>query len=108
MNNVINELSTLTSIPEKTLNKLVEKLIYVSCEDVLENVLDEKPTSELDLGFGILYIKHSEGEIKYKFIPSEAFEKAINDTVTKKLNLMEKKLSDTLSKKFIEVYKDIC
>lgn len=108
MTNIVSDVSTLTTIPEKTLNKLITKYIYCICEAILEDVMNEKDVSELDLGFGILYIKHVGNEVKYKFVPSSDLEKAVSNTVTKKLNLLENVLNETLAKKFIEVYKDLC
>ena len=108
MSNIVEDVSKLTTIPEKTFSKLEHKVIYAICEQIQEDVLEEKTMSELDIGLGVLYIKHEGAEIKYKFIPNQTFEKAVYNTVVKKLNLMESALNDTLSKKVIEVYKDLC
>lgn len=108
MNNIVQDVSVLSTIPEKTLNKLNQKIIYAICEAILEDVQLEKDISELDLGFGILYVKHVSDEIKYKFVPSTDLEKAVYNTVTKKLNLLEDTLNETLVKKFLDVYKDLC
>ena len=54
------------------------------------------------------YIKYLGDEIKYKFIPNSNLEKAVYNTVVKKLNLMETALNEALAKKFIDVYKDLC
>ncbi len=108
MNNIIEDVSKLTTIPEKTLNKLTQKIIYCICEQIQEDILEEKEISELDLGLGTLYIKYVGDQIKYKFIPASDLEKAVYSTVVKKLNLMETALNEALAKKFIDVYKDLC
>ena len=108
MSNVIKDVSILTSIPEKTLNKLNEKVLYSICQTVQEDVLDEKDITELDLGLFKIYIKHSDGEVRYKLIPSPEMEKVINNTIKNKLNLLEDTLNDVLAKKILNVYKDIC
>ena len=108
MSNIVNDVSTLTTIPEKSLNKLEQKFMYAICEQIQEDILEEKEMSELDIGLGTLYIKYVGSEIKYKFIPSPDLEKAVYNTVVKKLNLMETSLNEALAKKFIDVYKDLC
>ena len=108
MSNIVEDVSKLTTIPEKTLNKLNQKIIYSICEQIQEDILQDKEMSELDIGLGILYIKYSDDQIKYKFIPNQELEKAVSSTVVKKLNLMETALNEALAKKFIDVYKDLC
>ena len=108
MSNVIKDVSTLTTIPEKTLNKLEQKFIYCICEQIQEDMLEEQEISELDIGLGTLYIKYADNQIKYKFIPNSELEKAVYNTVVKKLNLMEPTLNEALVKKFVDVYKDLC
>lgn len=108
MINIIQDVATLSTIPEKTLNKLNQKVIYAICQAVQEDVLAGKDISELDLGIGILFIKHDKGEIKYKFVPSEYLSKSVSNTVNNKLNLLEDTLNVSLAKKFIDVYKDLC
>lgn len=106
--NIIKDVSILTTIPEKTLTKLEQKVIYCICEQIQEDMIEEKEMSELDLGLGILYIKYVGDQIKYKFVPNAELEKAVSNTVVKKLNLMESTLNEALAKKFIDVYKDLC
>lgn len=108
MSNILNDVSVLTSIPEKTLTKLNEKVLYSICEIIKEDVIAGKEISELDFGLFKVYVKHNEGEIKYKLIPSQATSKVIENTVNNKLNLLENTLNDVLAKKLLQVYKDIC
>lgn len=110
MNNVSTDLSILTTIPEKTLDKLGEKILYVLCQSVQENVSDDKEISEFNFfNLFTLYIKHdASNEIKYRVVPSKEFEKAIEDTVNNKLNLLEDVVNDTLVKKFMNIHKEIC
>ena len=108
MSNIVEDVSKLTTIPEKSLVKLEQKFIYAICEQIQEDVLADKEMSELDIGLGTLYIKYLGDEIKYKFIPNANLEKAVYNTVVKKLNLMETALNEALAKKFIDVYKDLC
>ena len=69
MTNIINDISTLTTIPVKTWNKLVKKTNYCICDAVLENTLIDEDITAVDLGIGVLYIKRADLEgniIKYR------------------------------------------
>ena len=111
MINIVNDVSILTGIPEKTLAKFFRKMVFCICEAVQESLTDEnnfKDITELDIGIGKLYIKHVGKDIKYKFEPSENLEKAVKDTVEGKENLLIDFLDETLAKKFVDLYKEIC
>ena len=108
MTNIIDDLSLLTTIPEKTITKLLKKEIYCICEAIEEDVLEGKDLSILNLGFGVLYIKHTENEVKYKFVPTNELQKAITNTIVNKKNILEDVLNASLAAKFMEVYKDLC
>lgn len=111
MTDIVKDISTLTTIPEKTLNKFFRKMTYCICESVQEDMLQENENQivELDIGIGILYIKYTDGEnLKYHFEPNELLSKSLKQTVINKQNLLEDLLNDSLAKKFMEVYKDLC
>lgn len=109
MADIVKDMATLTTIPEKSLNKFYKKMIYCMCESVAEDLLDEDiEISEMNIGIGTLYIKHSGSDIKYHFIPNDLLEKSMQQTVVNKKNLLEDLLNDALAKKFMEVYKDLC
>ena len=108
MTNMIKDLSILATINEKDIKKFIEKAVYCICETLQEDVLEEKEITALNFGLGVLYIKHSGDEIKYKVVPSSEFDKIVKDTVSNKLNLMENKLNKSLANKFAEIYKDLC
>lgn len=110
MANINSDLSNLTTIPEKTLDKLNNKILYIICQEIQENIMDENFVSEFDFyNLFKIYIKYEDsGNIRWKIIPSEKLEKAVINTVKNKLNLLEDTLNETLAKRFMEVYKDIC
>lgn len=110
MIDVNQDLSTLTTIPKKTLDKLNDKVMYCICQTIQEDILDGKTVSEFNFfDLFTLYIKYeTPGEIRYKIIPNENLEDNVTKTVKKKLNLFEDVLNTTLAKKFDEIYKNIC
>lgn len=108
MTNIINDLALLTTIPEKSITKLLKKEIYCICEAVEEDILEDKDLSILNLGIGILYIKYKDNELKYKFVPSNELQKGLINTIVNKKNILENVLNASLAKKFTEIYKDLC
>ena len=110
MGNITTDLSTLTTISEKTLDKFGDKILYIICETIQEDVLDQKDVSEFNF-FGLfnIYIKYDDSDkIRWRIIPTEKLEKAVGSTVKNKLNLLEDTLNETFSKKVMDVYKELC
>lgn len=110
MIDTIKDMSILTTIPEKTLRKFYRKVAFCICEGVHEGVLsDDVSISSFDIGIGTLYIKHDNAaNIKYHFEPNDILAKGVAQTVMNNENPLEPMLADALSKKFKEVYKDLC
>lgn len=108
MINVVKDVSTLSTIPEKDIIKLLKKFIYVICDGIAESKLQGDNVSSFDLGIGSLYIKHEpNSEIEYKFIPCKYMDKGIKSTVNEGKNPFDDDLNNSLVKKFINVYKDL-
>lgn len=107
---IVSDLSTLTTIPEKTLEKLGAKVIYCICdalaESLAENQDKDRPV-DIDLGIGTLSLIKSDDSVKYKFIPSEALETSVKQTVLNERNLLEDALEKSFVEKITNVYKDL-
>lgn len=108
MTNVVSDLSTFTEVPEKIIRKLMDAVGYIICQGVLEDTLSDQGITQVDFGFGNLYIKHENGEIKYKFVPSDQLASNVEGTVKNRLNLVENTLTTRLGEKLLEVYKELC
>jgi hypothetical protein len=108
MRDIVKDVSVLSTVPDKTLDKLIEKGVYCISDALLEDIDTDKDVTELNIGIGTLYIKHTADTIAYKFMPSDEFANVVKSTVKNKQNLLSNVLDETLSKKFLEVYKDIC
>ena len=113
MHNVMEDISTLTAVPEKILNRLVAAASYAICQNILEDNASDETLSgvkEFDIGIGTLYIKYmpEEDDIKFKFKPTESLRKNIHSTYKEGSNLMRNLLSKRLGQKLLEVYKDLC
>jgi hypothetical protein len=110
MIDVVKDVSVLSNIPEKIIIKLLKKFAYCICEGVEEDILEGTEISSLDMGIGILYIKHpSAGDpMQYKFVIDKYLEKALKDTFNNKANLLEDTLNKSLVAHFMDVYKGLC
>ncbi len=108
MRSIVEDISVLSTIPDKALYKLLDKVIYCVSDAIVEDMNNDVDVTELDMGIGTLYIKHAEGTVAYKFIPNSDFSKAVNSTIKTGQNLLSNNLDRALVKKFLDVYKDIC
>lgn len=107
MNKLIDDLSILTTIPNKALNKLVTKSYYCINEAVIDTLLEDKNVVEIDIGLGTLYIQILDNSIKYKFIPSADLEKNVKNTVVNNKNNLQNVLENNLVNKIVNTYKDL-
>lgn len=106
MTNLINDISTLTTIPTKYLAKLNDKALVCICDSVEESLVAEQEITEINIGIGTLYIK-LEGELcKYKFIPSNELQKAVKATILNRQSSLTHELETTLVNKIMNSYKD--
>ena len=83
---VIKDISKLTTIPERSLNKLMSKMCWCICDAVEESTLKEQNITVIDIGIGQLCIQVISNEIQYKFIPDSKLEKYMVDTIVNKKN----------------------
>ena len=112
MNSIITDVSNLTSVPVKTLEKLARKAIYSICDDVYENQLNSPDEIvEVDIGIGTLLVKVLDKEVKYRFKPNDLFAKSIRKMLENPDGyepFASKLAIESLTKKFDEIYKDLC
>lgn len=105
--NITEKLSLLTTIEQKSFDRLVPKIIYCINDAVYENISKGNTFSSIDLGIGVLNILIEDNEVKYKFIPSKELETSVNSTIINKENLLVDKLEKSLVNKFVNIYKDL-
>ena len=102
-----DELSTLTTIPVTYIKRIFDTLIYSIGYEFMLKLKSGNDISEFDIGIGKLIICIENNEIKYKFIPSDKFEKELIDVYNGKESLLVKKLEESLSNKAINSYKEL-
>ena len=105
--NVVKDVSVLTTISEKILSKLLDKVNYSICESIQEALITDDELVSLDLGIGTLNIKLSEDGIRYKFIPSKKLEDNVKNTFIYRQNLLENTLEETIVNRVTNTYKDL-
>lgn len=107
MLDVISDLSTLTTIQEKSLRKLVDKSIFIICHDVQESVASEEGITTVDIGIGKISIKPDVDGIHYRFTPSTSLDNALHETVSTGKNPLVYELEQSLVKKIQNARKEL-
>ncbi len=107
MTNLVQDLSTLTTIPKKNLNRLIDVAIYSINETIAEDLLQGNDVSEVNIGLGNLYIQCSGNKLNFKFIPSAKLREEVINTIKNKENSLELTLEKNLIDRITNTYKDI-
>lgn len=108
MTNLLKDISTLSTINESSLQKLLNFANFCICDAVEETTLTpDTNITVIDLGIGILSILVDDNVIKYKFTPSDKLEESIRNVVTGDKNLFVAKAEKTLVSKITNVYKEL-
>lgn len=101
------DLSVLTTIPEKALEKLAAKALYCVSGAVAEAAMADEESAEIDLDLGRLLISFAGGELRYKFVPDGKMDAAVKNAVICKQNLLETALDESLVRSVTSTYKDL-
>lgn len=110
--NILIDVATLTALPQKTLEKLSRKAIYSMCDAIYEHKLSgSDDVLDLDIGIGVLKVKIIGNDIKYRFKPTDIFAKYIRkmlENIDSYEPFSSKIAIEDLTKKFDQIYKDLC
>ena len=107
MNKIIEDLSTITSLPISLLKSLCNKVIYCVCHKVHESIIKHENIILVDIGFGKLYILLEDSSIQYKFIPSKFFEDNLIWTIKNNESPLTKLAEENLEEKIKDTYKEL-
>lgn len=102
-----DDLKTLTNISSDVIDKLVNKILYIICDDVLDTHLNNNTVTDIDTGIGVLSICVDNNQIKYRFIPSTIVESAIKNTIVDLKSPVKERASKTLASKINEIYEEL-
>ena len=107
MQNLISDLSVLTTISENSLDKLVDKSKFIICHDIQESLANKEDTTDINIGIGSIKIKVDDEGIKYRFVPSKTLEKAIMATVEEGKSPLTCEIEQALVDRIERVYKEL-
>ena len=108
MVDVLDRVSSLTTIDRKSLVKLTNKASLCICDEIYKSGLENNLRCYFDMGIGTLGIDYSSGDtVKYKFTPAKDFEKMIVNTIVNKESPLVEKVEQSLIKKITDTYKDL-
>ena len=104
---LIPDVSLLTTIPELSLKKLIDKCKFVICHDVQEACLNNEDEVIVDMGLGQLILKIEEEGVHYKFVPNASFEESVSKTILTGASPLTCLVEDTLVNKIEKAYKEL-
>ena len=107
MKNLIEDISTLTTIGKYNLDELVNKSVAIISHDVFESIKDREKVTIVDVGIGELYITNIEDTIQYKFIPSKKLNSAVEATYKSKQSPLLLEIDAALGRRITNTYKDL-
>lgn len=107
MESLNKDVAALTGLSSKNLKDLVLKYELCISNRVREDTMENKSLTELDLGFGKLYIKHVDNLIQYKFIPDAKLEGMVTSAIKDPSFPLEKELEKALVNKITLLYKNL-
>ena len=105
MHSLLEDLSTLTTIPLNNLNRLVDKAIWCLCDCVDESKLNKENITSVDIGIGTIDIFVENNTIQYRFTPSRKLETSVRNTVVEGKNPLIETAEDKLTKGMLEIHK---
>ena len=107
MKRLLDDLSTLSTIPCQFLDKLKDKAEEIVAYDVFESVKNLENSASIDIGIGILLIYLENDSIYYKFKPSKSLDTRIRKSLKTGVPTLVEKIENVLSNKITKTYKDL-
>lgn len=107
MQNLIEDLSVLTTISESSLNKLVEKSKFIICHDIQESLIGKNDITDINIGIGVIKIKIDNDGVRYRFVPSKSLEESIVTTVESGRSPLTCEIEQAIVNKIEKVYKEL-
>lgn len=107
MNNLFEQLSIITGVPQDIIEKLIKKSYLCISDDLYNAKINGEMSVDIDIVFGTLTLKVQGDDLKIKFNPSEDLIKTIKSTLLENKSLLktkiEKSLIDNITKTFNEL-----
>jgi hypothetical protein len=104
---LVSDISTLTTLPDKTLRRLCDKSVECICHNVLETLQNEELETSIDISIGTIKIIVDNNEIHYRFIPSNKLESMLVETINSGVDPLVKHIEESLTNRILTAYKDL-
>lgn len=105
--NVLEDISTLTSVSENTLKKFIPVINYIIGHGVHEALCEKTEYVNIDLEIGELHIKIEDDSVRYRFVPSKDLEYLICNTIKTKQSPIMSKVDYDLQQRIDKAYKEL-
>lgn len=103
--NVINDLSTLTKVPNKILDALTEKLNLCIGSAIHDAIIAEEPAVIINIGIGSLCVSLS--DMQCKFVPGKDLKQTIKRCMTEEIDPLEFELEKALAEKLVNICSEV-
>lgn len=107
MTDLLQDISTITTIGRYNLDNLTNKSISLISHSVEESLRNHNDITSIDIGIGILHIQHIENSIKYKFIPSKKLDDTVYNTYKNRRSALAVDIDKALGERIQNTYKDL-
>lgn len=104
---LVSDISTVTTLPDKTLRRLCDKSNECICHNVLENIQNGETETVIDISIGTIKILVVDDEIHYRFAPSSKLEDMLITTLNSGEDPLIKHIEESLTNRILTVYKDL-
>lgn len=103
----ISKVSSLSNIPEASLNKLQTYINTIHGDDVFVSKLDKNTVHKVETFEGDIYITVEDNIIKYKFIPNDSFKSNVRKAIINNKSPLLEKLGAKVVKVVSNLYEDL-
>jgi len=103
--NVVNDVGTLTKVPNKVLNELVNKVNLCIGSAIHDAILAKEQVVVINVGIGTLSINLI--DMQCKFIPSKDLKTTIKNSLTSDVDKLEIELEQAMADKLIAICEEV-
>ena len=103
---IIQDLTTLTTIPKSNFINISNRIIDCIAHTIYVGTTVDETSYTVDVGIGTLEITIKPEQVHYKFIPSACLTDKINSALDGE-DKLAKELEEKLTNKILKTYKDI-
>lgn len=104
---LVNDISNLTTLSVRLLEKLNKTSITIIGHAVYESLLEGGCDTHVDTGYGTLTIHVDAEAVRYRFVPNKELERVVMKTITTKTSPLKVALDKNLSDKLQNTYREL-